>query len=299
MMNPALSTDLLDERTRWATPLISRYNGSRFACGTAFFLAWGVALTAWHNIKPLIEEVGGNLDTTRPRGGGHRTNVQIETIQFVNHLQFVEWRVLQVHQCRFSPDIAILRLEPTHELPLDLHVLRATIDPTPPTVGERVTAFGYAASEIGIRDAPEGFVPLGHDPRQSAGETLHVYREFRDRGMLNFPCFAVDADFSHGMSGGPIVNARGYVCGIVSAGGFDPEVGREVSYGASLLPILGERVQWPGFNAGEAFDFLQLFVHPLDTGETVGRIVNAERVRLALRKDGTVEQVKWLHDNAH
>ena len=54
----------------------------------------------------------------------------------------------------------------------------------------------------------------------AVGHVEKLYSERMDRGMYRFPCFtlALDTEMPHGFSGGPIINERGAVCGVVSGG---------------------------------------------------------------------------------
>lgn len=106
----------------------------------------------------------------------------------------------------------------------------------PPPLGATVQAFGYPRHAITARgeklfiDAPATF---------SEGVVRENYASFRDRGMLNFPCFEVEMIADHGFSGGPVFYEE-RLCGIVSAGSsFDRSV-----YVASLWPLVTAHVDF-------------------------------------------------------
>jgi hypothetical protein len=273
-------------------PLISSFEDQRYASGTAFMLAWGVAITAWHNVAALLEGVGvhhelGNEFRTRHRS---RPKFNICAYQYSDKGQFVEWKLVQAHRCAFSTDIAILRLQPASPLPEDFLLSIATIDPIPPHVGEKVKAFGYTLTEIHPKEE-DGFSPFGMDPRESEGVVNEVFEKYRDRGMYKYPCAIVGANFEHGMSGGPVKNDSDFVCGVVSAGWSDQE-----GVAALLWPCLAEVVQWPDFNGGEPFVFMDIFMRPLEGQDTpLGRIRNGEFVKIGMGANNTVQEVMLLN----
>lgn len=99
-----------------------------------------------------------------------------------------------------------------------------------PRSGKRVRALGYAAAKVtgDIEDARIRRIALAQGLTVSQGEVLEVFREGRDTfrdldgrptGALPTVCFETSARFDGGMSGGPVVDADGTVCGIVSRGG--------------------------------------------------------------------------------
>jgi hypothetical protein len=98
-----------------------------------------------------------------------------------------------------------------------------------PPVGTRVTMLGFpettVTSEEGQWSIEGGFV------LQEATVDV-VFKERRDRGMLNFPCFALNMHAEGGFSGGPVFH-EGRLCGIVSSSTtYDTQ-----TYVASLWPM--------------------------------------------------------------
>ncbi len=99
-----------------------------------------------------------------------------------------------------------------------------------PTTGTRIRAVGYAASSItaDTERASVRKIALACNLSISHGEVLEVYREGRDTfrdldgkptGALPTVCFETSARFDGGMSGGPVADRDGTVCGIVARGG--------------------------------------------------------------------------------
>jgi hypothetical protein len=48
--------------------------------------------------------------------------------------------------------------------------------------------------------------------------------------MLTFPCFEINTHVIGGMSGGPLYNEAGHLCGLICAG----QDGEAIAYGATL-----------------------------------------------------------------
>ncbi len=78
-----------------------------------------------------------------------------------------------------------------------------------PDAGSVVHCFGF----------PEGDSSLFPDRLHVVRGTVKAYFPPRfSRGFMKGPCFLVDAAVPPGMSGGPVLNEAGAVCGVVSAG---------------------------------------------------------------------------------
>lgn len=71
-----------------------------------------------------------------------------------------------------------------------------------------------------------------------------MYPLKRDSARLPFPCFHTNARFDHGMSGGPIINERGDVRGVVCSSFPLVEDNPEyISYGSLIWPALGTSIE--------------------------------------------------------
>lgn len=67
-------------------------------------------------------------------------------------------------------------------------------------------------------------------PSTSIGIVTDVFPEKRDSSLLSFPSYDVEAHFIGGMSGGPIFNEAGELCGLICSGYDDAPV----AYGVIL-----------------------------------------------------------------
>jgi hypothetical protein len=50
----------------------------------------------------------------------------------------------------------------------------------------------------------------------SIGRVIEVFPNGRDKFLLPFPCFQIDCKINSGMSGGPVYNESGKVCGVIA-----------------------------------------------------------------------------------
>jgi hypothetical protein len=112
----------------------------------------------------------------------------------------------------------------------------------PPAVGERISAFGYPKTDV---DASQGALNITLNPYTSVGEVTEIFPVKRDSGLLRFPCYSTNARFEHGMSGGPIFNDDGNVCGIICDGLPHEEGVDDHSHGSTLWPLSGFLVDLP------------------------------------------------------
>jgi hypothetical protein len=140
-------------------------------------------------------------------------------------------------------DIAFLYLAPYSENALN-HTTWKTpkMNLLPPNVGTRIQGFGYPKSEITDMILNEKNINLtwGDSPSTTIGKVMEIHSEKRDSSMLNFPCFRTNARMDTGMSGGPVFNEKGELCGIVCSS-LEME---NVSYVASLWPSMATMIDF-------------------------------------------------------
>lgn len=111
----------------------------------------------------------------------------------------------------------------------------------PPKIGENTIAFGYYGNNAKytgeIRDG-KTVVDYSQKTAFTQGRVIEVFKEKRDSGFLNFPCFQIDSRFELGMSGAPVFNEKGSVCGIVCASTKMEDDQEYLSYASLLYPAL-------------------------------------------------------------
>lgn len=117
------------------------------------------------------------------------------------------------------------------------------LSPGIPDIGTPITGFGYHSMTPSVMTTlKEGKENAQYTLSRAFadGKIQEIHPEYRDRVMLNFPCFRTDARFDSGMSGGPIFNPAGKVCGVIcSSYGKREGADDHISYGSLLWPSLG------------------------------------------------------------
>ena len=142
-------------------------------------------------------------------------------------------------------DLAIIHTKPYNDTASsELKVQCVSLNLTPPALGERVVGFGHHNTEGKIKFGTDGtrHIGINTDSSVSVGEVSKIHHKKRDSVRLPFPCYQVNARFEGGMSGGPIFNDFGQVCGVVCSifdlqpSEIEPE---HISYVATLWPAMG------------------------------------------------------------
>lgn len=118
----------------------------------------------------------------------------------------------------------------------DRRPMLVTMSMSPPSVGTRVFAFGYHDCSVAVDGDT---VTIARKGSTSVGTVAEIHDQRRDNHSITWPCFRVDARFDGGMSGGPVFNEEGHLCGLVCACMPPDEPGGPyVSYVTSLWPML-------------------------------------------------------------
>lgn len=113
------------------------------------------------------------------------------------------------------------------------------VNPFAPLVGERIAAFGYKDAVVKPSRNSNGgnHLEVNDDPMTSVGLVREIF-EWRRDGLLNFPCYQVSSRFARGMSGGPVFDETGSLCGLVCSNIEGSHLdGEPVSYVTTLWPI--------------------------------------------------------------
>jgi hypothetical protein len=150
------------------------------------------------------------------------------------------WAASKITFCPYS-DLAVISVVPVDD-PAKAYAFRTLprLNVLPPARGTKVTAFGYwdtsVQTEIGNQ------ITFQLQPRVAWGTVTDVYPVSRDTVLLPFPSFEIEARFYGGMSGGPIFNEAGEVCGLICSGYDDVPV----ASGVVLWPMLGIPIKHVG-----------------------------------------------------
>jgi len=199
------ATELESPITELALLLVGRDGHLNDALGSGVFIAPGLGMTAKHVVEEFWKRMGSGVEFAGERSlEGH---FQIMAVQYPNESsEAALWLATFVWGARFT-DIAFISFTPTNDLAkLYAWPKRPKLNLLPPTIGERVVGFGYPTSQA--TEVEGGRLQLALHPSTTGGRVTNVYEEYRDRGMLKFPCFEINAYFVGGMSGGPLFKPR-------------------------------------------------------------------------------------------
>jgi hypothetical protein len=108
----------------------------------------------------------------------------------------------------------------------------------PPTVGSKVKGYGYIESKV---EGPVSDKVWSHRHKTADGIVQQIHSPVRDSSGMAFPCFETNAVFDHGMSGGPVVDSHGRVCGMISRG-LTSDYG-STSWASSIWPAMGIQIR--------------------------------------------------------
>jgi hypothetical protein len=135
----------------------------------------------------------------------------------------LRYGIWDVQECFMSPftDIALLHLMPYCETAAAYAQAKSwkqfAMDLLPPPLGARIVGFGFHSSEAKVNRNSDGtnHIDLNDKPTATVGEVREVHLRQRDSVRLNFPCYRVNARFDGGMSGDPVLNDYGKLCGVI------------------------------------------------------------------------------------
>jgi hypothetical protein len=278
--------------TEFALSLVAEKDGIFLPSGTATVIAPFVAVTARH----VVEDFWKYFETTEIRTGDRQTTFHLRAFQVLDEgAQGAFWNVSRMW---LSPhtDVAFLCLTPFSP-EAGAHVWRSLhLNLLPPPIGSTISGFGYHSSSIIVVERTEQRTRIEwkDEPTTTMGEVLEIHEARRDAARLHFPCFRTNARFDGGMSGGPVFNQEGQLCGIICSslppGGGSPE---HTSYVTTLWPSMGtvidvEREDLP---AGTRYPIL-------DAAERgFIKALHWERVILVDRQGDLVRQVGLRSDS--
>lgn len=183
--------------------------------GSGFFVAPNLGLTARHVFDQMWREY--NYNTKLPfKERESETNIKVYAYQYLEgENEPAVWYAEMVWNSEFT-DISFLSLKPANELAKNYQMTaRPELTMDMPQIDQKITAYGFPKI---INKEPQGAIEVGSlklFPIEFKGQVTEVHEQRRDRGMIKWPCFEVNARFDHGMSGGPVYNEQGQTCGIV------------------------------------------------------------------------------------
>jgi hypothetical protein len=228
--------------TEVALRLVARSeNGELDPAGTAVMFGELIALTAKHTIEDYLQKL-----QRRPARLGdrdhHDTKIEIALLKTLRDGKTqIVYQVEKIWVSRGS-DLAVMKLlpQPQHLPPKGYRPTLPIFDLFPPQAGEAIFGVGFHS---GTASEGDKIIKVNHEAHLTRGKVIEVHDQQRDNFLLNFPCFQVDARFDGGMSGGPVFNARGHVCGIICS--CAPTNDGYLSYATTLWPLMCLAIEIP------------------------------------------------------
>jgi hypothetical protein len=265
---------IVDERCVMAVAAARNRDQAFSPSGSAVLLNENVGLTATH---VLLDYWRRGEYAAEPHDGAN-ASFSVELMGgFVPTANHYRWRTVHASTMQ-SHDLALLSLEAAHPSPVGWQF--PILEVMPPRLASVVTIFGLQEPHVTDIPAAEGGGLAWHKTATvSNGRVTAVHGDFLDRGMYGFPCFETDARVEHSMSGGPVYNDDGNLCGIVAGGSgevrsdssvvshtvvslawralelfIDPPAG---NLGASLLRLSGYEAARAGYLRASHLDLLE------------------------------------------
>jgi hypothetical protein len=179
--------------------------------GTSFFVAPGVAVTAWHVLEDFMhvhETANGLIKGTM--------EAEFQVISLMNDDELLVWPVGGWSMGKVNGegnDFTVMTCHLSGDQPSSKVHHYAELDVRPPVIGERVCILGV--KEPDHRNWKSSVANL--EVYTSPGDVLQYYPS----GMSTRhpgPCFAISSGATGGMSGAPVFSSSGKVLGVLSSG---------------------------------------------------------------------------------
>lgn len=275
-------------------PLFIGVYGRLFPIGTAFSTGQlHFMVTATHNIEQIMTHDPrfahkinrGRLDGNHNLSDGHALYVLHHRVEN-DRVNLTLWPLRKIDGA--SPGDVVFASPQYAE---GIQTLVSPLSFDIPAIGEKVLSIGYSEftypdDGIDISEVQAGTFDwhnaYAHRLFAAEGEVQRVFTKQFSSGFVAGPCFAFDVTIRHGLSGGPIYNWAGNVCGVNSAGA-DGFFNAPMSLGSLLYPML---------------------TRPLRFGAELGPLtLNATRPMLdlighgTLKTDGSEQHIAFTNDD--
>ncbi len=232
--------------TRFVLPVVAIDELEMRPLGTSFFIAPGLALTARHVVEDFL-----------PYSPGGATELQL--LLFTDQVDATTGASMdgpmRVVHCeaasadadgRVAHDLALLIFEHRGTDEDTARLSRVPLTFTAPAVGDEILALGYTSSPDGMPITIDGdlaSVSYRSQVMACRGLVEEVHPDGRDRVLLTFPVALAGKPNHPGMSGGPVLNTSGLICGMTTSGGDGDLPWSYVSFLRPLLGIEGEVIE--------------------------------------------------------
>lgn len=269
-------------------PLVTIIEDHLVPLGTGFMIAPdGLMLTAGHVVDEAVE------NTRRRSRQPHQYELYAvyasnerhgpDAAHHIGGLWPIDraWRPAEL-------DVAFCWLRRAIRDGLPIRFPSVQLSPALPTVGSKICGFGYYGMTGSVIHRSSHGPPSVHyhqNTAQTEGIITELYPVRRDSGMLRFPSFQTDARFDPGMSGGPVFNGAGSVCGVIcsSLPLRDGDSGH-VSFASLIWPALGATIE---VALGEGSPTEVLLIHDLVARGFVSVDPGIAKIQVVTNPDGT------------
>ena len=222
--------------------VVDFYSDCPVVVGTATIVCRHLLVTARHVLTTRdVLDGSDSVDSASPEVGT-RVNRGLAAVQVLPGSEYVIWEVVSA-TAHPASDLAFLRVSSNPRRSDPESPLRRNapmVNPFAPLVGEPTAAFGYRRGQARASRNRTGelHIDLDAELMSSVGVVREIHEWARDRVMLPFPCYQVSARFDAGMSGGPVFDEYGSLCGLVcdNVDG-SHECGEPISYVTTLWPL--------------------------------------------------------------
>ena len=222
--------------------VVDFYSDAPVVVGTATIFCRHLLVTARHVLTdPAVLAGARSLDPDSPEAG-ISVDRGLAAVQVTPGPEYVIWDVVSAI-AHPNSDLALLHVSsnPRSSRSENAHPSNApAVNPFAPHVGERIAAFGYrrGRARASRNHAADLHIDLKDEFMSSVGFVREIHERGRDSVMLPFPCYRVGARFDAGMSGGPVFDEYGSLCGLVCANvDGSHQTGEPVSYVTALWPL--------------------------------------------------------------
>ncbi len=246
-----------------------------FVSGTGVIIAPHLIITARHVIEDFINQFTNvRLEKNMKTGKENETidHVNIFAAQYAeNGNKIYVWRAYEIYFCLQS-DIAFLYVLSANNESADYSWKKCKIDLNLPSVGARIVGFGFHNSTSKISVGEQGTsLHWDNSAATTIGKVVEIFPERRDSVRLNFPCFQTDAQFEGGMSGGPVFNEEGSLCGLIcDSFPATNEFPEHVSYVTLLWPAMITQLKIPYPELLDKIPYPALLLAQMDAISAVG-----------------------------
>ena len=225
-----------------------------YQSGSCCRIAKNLYVTAAHVVKDWSDKFGKNSE---------QQDFEIWAIHVREGPEYSIWMVDRLWMNPIS-DLALLHTRPYNDIAgVETSIACVQLSLIPPKIGERIVGFGHYSPEQNISVGDDGtrHIEINAFGAATVGEVKEVHHEKRDSVRLPFPCFQVNARFDGGMSGGPVFNDQGHLCGVICSNLPPPNNdGEHVSYVTILWPLMATQIDIAidGTEVGKRYPLIEL-----------------------------------------